>query len=87
MEDYEAKGLFTLEWEITEDFSLIGQYELSSGAAKNFRQFSKTVHEIHFGFKWHIAEGVVLEACATENLFYYNNSVDFGLHLGISKRF
>jgi len=87
MEEYEAKGLVALEYEVTRDLSLIGQYELSSGVARDFHQFSETVHEIHFGLKWHIAEGVVVELCATENLFYYNNSVDFGLHFGVSKRF
>ena len=60
------------------------QYNASSAVAKDYYQFSNSIHELHVGFKKLFADGTQLEVALTENLFVFNNSADVGVHVGIS---
>jgi len=58
---------------------------VESGVAEKFDQFSKRTSELLIGYKHRYQSGMVLEIGILENLFYYNNSPDVALHVGLAK--
>jgi hypothetical protein len=80
-------GLGALEWRFDSNMSLLLQYLVSQGVAKDLGDFSQTSNEITLGFKWELAERTVFEFGLIENIINFNNSPDFGLHAGLTVRF
>ena len=67
--------------------SWIGQLIIENGIAKHFSEFSSNTYELMFAHKRSIAEDMTLEIGFLENLFFFDNSPDIGLHLGITQAF
>ena len=85
------KTLFSLlcaiEWQYSPKQSLLIQYLLSEGVAEDWRDFSDPSHEVAIGWKGEIFRGMVLEIGLIENILNYENSPDFGVHVGLVRRF
>ncbi len=80
-------GLVATEWRFDSDMSLILQYLISQGVAKDLGDFSQASNEITLGWKWELAERTVFELGFIENIINFNNSPDFGVHVGLTVRF
>lgn len=87
LRDHQFASLTALEWRFRANMSLFLQYLLSAGVVDDFGPFSKPSNEINLGWKGEIAKGTVLEAGLIENIVTFDNSPDFGFHLGLSRRF
>jgi len=87
MEQNQVSALATAEWSIIERISLVSQYQWHTGAAVDFYQFSKPTHEVSLGLKALILRETVLSAALVENVFFYDNSPDIAMYLGVSHRF
>jgi hypothetical protein len=79
--------LAALEWRVFSSASLILQYLLTEGLVDAPSDLSKPSHEITLGAKWEFVTGSVLELGLVENIISFDNSADFGIHLGIASRF
>lgn len=79
--------LTALEYPWCDRISLVVQELVNTGAARDFYQFSEASHEISFGAKVETMAGTVFEMGLIENLFRFDNSPDFGVHFGLSRRF
>jgi len=75
-----------VEWNLTEGFSLIGQWIATSGAADDLGALSRASHEILGGFKWQAFARVLIEFAVIENVINFDNGPDFGVHLGVTFR-
>jgi len=80
-------GLAAVEWRFDSNMSLIVQYLVTQGVAKDLGDFSQASNEITLGWKWELAERTVLELGLIENIINFNNSPDFGVHAGLTYRF
>lgn len=80
-------GLGAVEWRFSSDMSLVLQYLISAGVAKDLGPFSAASNEITLGWKWEVAERTVLEIGLIENLVNFDNTPDFGVHAGLTYRF
>ena len=80
-------GLGAVEWRFASRMSLLVQYLVSQGVAKDLGSFSDPSHEITLGWKWELVERTVFEFGLIENLIHFDNSPDFGVHAGITFRF
>lgn len=78
--------LLATEFRVSPQVSLIVQYLLSTGAAREFGEFTRPSNELSFGFKWAVDRRLLFEWALLENLFYFDNSPDFGMHFGITVR-
>jgi|YNPNPStandDraft_1061719.scaffolds.fasta_scaffold10053_3 hypothetical protein len=87
MRPYQISLFSSIEYPWTDRFSIILQEVTNTGAAKDFYQFSETTNEITFGMKAEFLPKTFLEFGLIENLFHFDNSPDFGLHFGLSRRF
>lgn len=76
-----------LEYEWSSRLSLIMQELMSSPFAKDFYDLSKPTNELNAGFKLRIGELGTMEFSVQEDLFNFNNSADFGLHIGYRQIF
>ena len=83
LRETQLSGLFALECQVADRASIIAQCLISQGVARDLREFSDPSYEITFGGKFEIVPRVVLEAGLIENVVTFDNSPDFGLHLGI----
>jgi hypothetical protein len=79
-------GLGALEVDALPRLHLIAQYLVSQGIAPDYYDFSKASHELTVGAKARLARRTEVELALLENLFIFDNSADFGLHLGLSTR-
>lgn len=80
-------GVLAVEWPVTQVASFIAQYRIDRGAVNHFGSFADPVHEVLLGGRWRLAKGFLLEAALLENVFIYDNSPDFGVHLGLNALF
>ena len=80
-------GLLALEWRFTPWVSVLVQYLMSEGVAEDLGEISKPSHEVTLGWKGEIKKGTVLEVGLIENVITYDNSPDFGIHVGVKHRF
>ena len=71
-----------LEYEWSSNVSFLMQNLTSSPLAKDYYEFSRTVNELTVGTKICIGDHGILEIGFREDLFYFNNSADFGIHVG-----
>lgn len=83
----QLSALAAVEWRFAAEMSLVLQYLVSQGVARALGPFSAPSHEITLGFKGEITRGAVLELGLIENVITFDNSPDFGLHLGLTLRF
>ena len=83
LRETQASGLLAVEWQFTDRASLVAQCLISQGVAKDLREFSDPSYEVTFGGKFEIVPRMVLEAGLIENLVTFDNSPDFGVHVGI----
>ncbi len=79
--------LTALEFPWDDRLSFILQELFNTGAAEDFYEFSDPTNEISFGIKAEFPSQTYFEFGLIENLFLFDNSPDFGVHLGISRRF
>jgi hypothetical protein len=82
----QVSGLVAIDWQLFEDCSMVGQLLSRSGSA-DFQQHSSGSVDVALGFRYKITNNTLLELGATENMFRFENSADFGIHAGISRRF
>jgi len=87
MREDQISVLTALEYPWCDRVSLVVQELVNTGAARDFYQFSEASHEITFGAKVETIAGTVFELGLIENLFRFDNSPDFGVHFGLSRRF
>ena len=79
--------LMAAEWRFSPKASLVAQYLITEGAARNWRNFSKPSNELVVGMRLTVAANARLELGIIENLADPVNSPDFGLHAGMELRF
>lgn len=79
-------GLGAIEYRLTGDWSLVVQYLLSEGVAPDLYVFSKPSHELAVGTQVRLDRQVTLQFGVIENVFVFDNSPDFGLHLALEVR-
>lgn len=82
-----VSGLLGVEYLLSPNGSLVFQYMVTEGQAKHIDAFSDPSHEVMLGVKWRVASQTLLEAAILENIIVYSNSPDFGLHVGLTRRF
>ncbi len=87
MRPYQLSVFSSVEYPWTDRFSLIVQEVMNTGPAKDFYQFSQVTNEVTFGMKAEFLPNTFLEFGLIENLFHFDNSPDFGLHFGLSRKF
>jgi thiol-disulfide isomerase/thioredoxin len=87
LKDSQYTALGALEWRRWPRTSLIVQYLHSQGAAIDFKPFSSSTNEVSFGWKKEVFNRGVLEIGIIENVITFENSPDFGIHLGYSVRY
>jgi thioredoxin-related protein len=87
MKDNQSSGILALEWKYSLNKSILLQHLWTEGLIENFGPFSDPSNEITLGWKWEFLEGSILEIGIIENIFSYDNSPDFGIHIGYSQRF
>jgi hypothetical protein len=83
-EDKQLTGMFSLSWHYTPTFAVLAQYLYSGAAVKNINELDESSHEVQLGFKWDTRSIGMIEFALIENVFTFDNSPDFGLHMGWS---
>jgi thiol-disulfide isomerase/thioredoxin len=87
LRDDQLSALVAFEWRFKPRASLMVQYLITEGVAKDLGDLSSPSNEITLGAKWEVVKGTVLEFGLIENVITLGNSPDFGIHLGITTRF
>ncbi|RMD76229.1 MAG: DUF3187 family protein [Lentisphaerae bacterium] len=80
--NYNVMLVWEYEWD--RDLTWVVEYLYYSPVAKDYYEFSDPIHEIQVGFKYQLYPKVELEFSLMENMFNFNNSTDFGFHLGLT---
>lgn len=83
----QVSALGAAEWRLHPRLSVLLQYLLTSGVARDFDHFSDPSHELTIGIKAELTPGAVFEFGIVENLIILDNSPDFGVHSGLTLRF
>lgn len=79
-------GLGAIEYRITDGWSVVLQYLLSQGVAPDLYVFSKASHELTLGTQVRVGNHTIMQLGLIENLFIFENSPDFGVHLALEMR-
>lgn len=79
--------LAAVEWRFEPRMSMLLQYLWTEAAVSNFGPFSKPSNEVVIGWKGEVRPAGVLEIGLLENVITFDNSPDFGVHLGFTQRF
>jgi thiol-disulfide isomerase/thioredoxin len=79
--------MLALEWRVAGRLSLLAQYLWTEGVVPGFGPFSDPSNEITLGLKWELHERGTLEFGLIENVIEFDNSPDFGAHVGFTQRF
>ena len=87
LNDSQFTALFALEWRFLPRQSFLLQLLRSDGVVKDFGPFDDASNEVTLGWKWEVVQRGVLEVGLIENLISFDNSPDFGFHVGYSQRF
>ncbi|HXH28102.1 MAG TPA: DUF3187 family protein, partial [Candidatus Polarisedimenticolia bacterium] len=85
--DGQTTALFAVEWRVRPRNAMIFQYLWTQGLVPGFAPFSAPSNEVTLGWKWEVAGPTLLEAGVIENLISFDNSPDFGVHVGVTRRF
>ncbi len=80
---------FTAIWEYRWSLrtSIIAQYNVVAGIAKDYDDWTKEAHHVNLGLKHQLAHDVQVEFSLQENVFNYNTSADVGANAAVSKKF
>lgn len=78
--------LAAAEWRVGSSTSLVLQYHFSQGAIEGAGELSEPSHEVALGWKGEVGRATVLEIALIENVITFDNSPDFGVHVGLSYR-
>lgn len=87
LRDDQLTLLSALEWRWRPKQSFLFQYLWTEALADNLGPFSDASQEVTFGWKMEIRHGSVIELGIVENIITVDNSPDFALHAGFSRRF
>lgn len=79
--------LGAFEWQSLPRQAFLIQYVISEGQIDDLGGFSDIANKITLGWKGEISKFGILEFGIIENVFSFDNSADFGIHLGFSRRF
>jgi hypothetical protein len=79
-------GFGALEWRVTSDWSLLLQYLVSQGIAPDLYSLSKPSHELTLGTQLRVGRHTIMQLGLIENVFIFDNSPDFGVHLALEMR-
>lgn len=79
-------GFAALEWRVTPDWSLLLQYLLSQGIAPDLYSLSKASHELTLGTQVRVGRHTIMQLGLIENVFIFDNSPDFGIHVALEMR-
>jgi hypothetical protein len=67
--------------------SIVTQYNVVSGIAKDYDEWTNESHHVNLGIKRQLNENVVVEISLQENIFHYNTSADIGINAAVSSVF
>ena len=84
MRPYQWTFFTAVEWPVSRSISLVAQEMINSGAMNLDNEFSQPTYEIVLGVKHRLSDRVMFDYGIMENLFFFNNSNDFGLNFGIT---
>ena len=87
LKDTQATFLVAFEWRFRPKQSLLVQYLITEGLVEDFAPFSDNSNEITLGWKMEVTQHGVFELGLIENLIEFDNSPDFGFHVGYTQRF
>ncbi|MCI0341719.1 MAG: DUF3187 family protein [Planctomycetales bacterium] len=87
LRETQLSGLVAVEWRFLPRMSFVAQYLVTEGVARRLHEFSLPSHEITVGWKGEIGGRGALEIGFIENIVTFDNSPDFGVHLGFGQRF
>ncbi len=87
LKDTQGTFLAAAEWRFLPRQSFLVQLLITEGLIENLDSFSDTSNELTLGWKWQMVPTGVLELGIIENLVAFDNSPDFGVHIGYSQRF
>ena len=87
LEETQYSWLLTFEWRFRPKQSLLLQHLSTEGLIDEFGPFSDDSNEVTLGWKWELRKRGTFELGLVENIIEYDNSPDFGIHLGFSQRF
>lgn len=79
-------GLGAIEYRIDPEWSLVVQYLISQGVAPDLYVFSKPSHEVTLGTQVRVGRHTTFQLGLIENVFIFDNSPDFGVHLALEMR-
>lgn len=83
---WQYSAFTALEYRLSARTSLLLQLLGTSPTAEDFGDFGRWSYEASFGFKRRLWESWFVEFGVIENLLFYDNSPDVGLHLGVTWR-
>lgn len=87
LKETQISGMAAIEWRYHDNQSLILQCLISEGQAKNLGPFSDPSYELTLGWKYALGLNQMLEIGLIENIIVWDNSPDFGVHVGFTHRF
>ena len=87
LNDTQGTFLAAVEWRFLPRQSLLLQLLITEGLIDDLDSFSDMSNELTIGWKWQVIPKGVLELGIIENLVSFDNSPDFGFHIGYSHRF
>jgi len=82
LEDQQLGGLLSFGYEYSERLTILFEYMIYEAAVKDIRGLDKTIYEVHLGFKYRTENYGTVEFGLIENNGNFDNSPDFGIHLG-----
>ena len=84
---YQWTFFASVEYPVNNSISVIVQQLSNSGVALDFDGFDEPTHELIIGVKHVVSRHLMFEYGIVENLYKFDNSVDFGLNFGLSYRY
>jgi hypothetical protein len=84
LRSYQWTFFAAVEWPASKSLSFIMQQLSNSGTSRSLDGFSKSTHELVFGAKHRISSRILLEYSLMENMYIFDNSIDFGLNMGMT---
>lgn len=85
MERFQRTGFAAVVQPLTRHTSVIVQYLFNEGIAQT-GSLSRNAHEFTLGGRIHISDSTSVEIGLIENVINYDNGPDFGIHLGVTRR-
>lgn len=81
---WHRSGLLAIEYHPPKSrHSAVFEVLTENGVAKDFSEFRHGTYEVVMGYKWLASKRTLFEFGLLENMFFHDNSPDFGVHIGI----